>query len=177
MAEKKSNAINKTARRANHLGFSEIMSSQRIKNISVFTNPKSAIYPLYPVPFRGAYHDRHETWGGNAVDAGSADSERRESVRQRRVVLTPRCWRQVGGSSPADDGGKRAGRRGERVISCKATAQGMSDCLRCPVCSCAQPTTPLRTRSRVQRASGIPCSLAFRGNGFQNPGIGPRDRE
>src|SRR3984957_17193184 len=27
--------------------------------------------------------------------------------------------------------------RGERDISCKAIAQGMSDCLRCPVCSCA----------------------------------------
>ena len=33
--------------------------------------------------------------GRAAVDAGSADSERRESVRQRRVVLTPRCWRQA----------------------------------------------------------------------------------
>src|SRR6266404_4508520 len=27
--------------------------------------------------------------------------------------------------------------RGERAISRKAIAQGMSDCLRCPVCSCA----------------------------------------
>src|SRR5258708_37725206 len=33
--------------------------------------------------------------GRVAVDAGSADSERRESVRRRRVVLTPRCWRQI----------------------------------------------------------------------------------
>ena len=64
MTKKKSNAINKTARRANHFGFSEIVSSPRIKNISVFTNPKSTIYPIHPVPFRGAYHDRHETWGG-----------------------------------------------------------------------------------------------------------------
>ena len=38
--------------------------------------------------------------GRVAVDAGSADSERHESVRQRRVVLTPRCWRQcTGGNS------------------------------------------------------------------------------
>ena len=34
-------------------------------------------------------------------------------------------------------GGKRAVLRGEHVISRKATAQGMSDVLRCPVCSCA----------------------------------------
>src|SRR5258708_21436008 len=32
--------------------------------------------------------------GRVAVDAGSADSERHESVRQRRVGLTSRCWRQ-----------------------------------------------------------------------------------
>ena len=36
--------------------------------------------------------------GRVAVDAGSADSERHESVRRSRVVLTPRCWRQVRGS-------------------------------------------------------------------------------
>src|SRR2546423_14859337 len=56
------------------------------------------------------------------MDAGSADSERHESVRQRRVVLTPRCsrrrWQQY------------MAHRGERVISRKAIAQGMSDVLR-----------------------------------------------
>ena len=31
--------------------------------------------------------------GWDAVDAGSADNERCESVRRRRVVLTPRCGR------------------------------------------------------------------------------------
>ena len=35
--------------------------------------------------------------GRGAVDAGSADNERRESVRQRRVVLTPLSWRQFPG--------------------------------------------------------------------------------
>src|SRR5438445_319302 len=35
------------------------------------------------------------------------------------------------------DGGKKADHRGEHDISRKAIAQGMSDCLRCPVCSCA----------------------------------------
>jgi hypothetical protein len=75
------------------------------------------------------------------------------------VVLTPRCWRQVGGSSPVDDGGKKADHRGEHAISRKATAQGMSDCLRCPVCSCAHFLCTLRMRPRVQRASGIPCAL------------------
>src|SRR5882757_7860430 len=67
--------------------------------------------------------------GRGAVDAGSADNERHESVRQRRVVLTPRCWRRRWQQYMAH--------RGEHVISRKAIAQGMSDVLRCPVCSCA----------------------------------------
>ena len=77
--------------------------------------------------------------GRVAVDAGSADNERHESVRQRRVVLTPVSWRQVAQSDfLRSDGGNRASaHRGERVISRKAIAQGMSDVLRCPVCSCA----------------------------------------
>src|ERR1700709_1288318 len=60
---------------------------------------------------------------------------------------------------PGRDGGKRAFLRGDRVISRKAIAQGMSDVLRCPVCSCAHFLCTLHTRPRVQRASGIPCAL------------------
>src|SRR5438477_734873 len=37
----------------------------------------------------------------------------------------------------ASDGGKKPAHRGEHEVSRKAIAQGMSDCLRCPVCSCA----------------------------------------
>src|SRR5205809_7080592 len=32
---------------------------------------------------------------------------------------------------------KKPAHRGEHEVSRKAIAQGMSDCLRCPVCSCA----------------------------------------
>src|SRR5437764_10671282 len=51
-----------------------------------------------------------------------AENERCWSVRQRRVVLTPRCWRRRWQQYMAH--------RGERVISRKAIAQGMSDVLR-----------------------------------------------
>ena len=68
--------------------------------------------------------------GRVAVDAGSADNERRESVRQRRVVLTPRCWRQVARKYPRGDGGKKAGHREEREVTAKTIAQGRPDCLR-----------------------------------------------
>ena len=57
---------------------------------------------------------------------------------------------------------QKAVHRGERVISRKAIAQGMSDVLRCPVCSCAHFSLPMRMRPRVQRASGIPCALWIR---------------
>src|SRR6478736_2915389 len=59
-----------------------------------------------------------------------------------------RCWCQVDGDVFGPTGRdhvndssttvtRRIRRRGERDISRKAIAQGMSDCLRCPVCSCA----------------------------------------
>jgi hypothetical protein len=70
--------------------------------------------------------------GRDVVDAKAATDERGCRVRQKRVVLTPRCWRQVCEKQTLlrDDGGKKAGRRGERAISRKTIAQGMSDRLR-----------------------------------------------
>src|SRR6201746_1442473 len=70
--------------------------------------------------------------GRVAVDAGSADNERHESVRQRRVVLTSRCWRQCTWRQQLSGryGGKRAVLRGEHAISRKAIAQGRPDALR-----------------------------------------------
>src|SRR5882757_3111005 len=67
--------------------------------------------------------------------------------------------------------------REERDISRKAIAQGMSDVLRCPVCSCAFSFTHLHTRPRVQRASGIPCSLIIlRDNETQTSGASRREK-
>ena len=55
------------------------------------------------------------------------------------MVPTSQCWRQCSWVLDISGryGGKRAVLRGERAISRKAIAQGMSDVLRCPVCSCA----------------------------------------
>src|ERR1700675_5106672 len=66
----------------------------------------------------------------DAVDAKAATDERGGCVRRNRVVLTPRCWRQVSWIYPRGDGGKQAGHRGERAISCKTIAQGRPDALR-----------------------------------------------
>jgi hypothetical protein len=50
-------------------------------------------------------------------------------------------WRRDAGAKlaelSADDGDNKPAHRGEHEVSRKAIAQGMSDCLRCPVCSCA----------------------------------------
>jgi len=105
-----------------------------------------------------------ERWPG-------AQDERRLSVRQNRVVLTPRCWRQVCGFNLQMTVTNKPDRRGERCISRKAITQGMPDASAEPVCSCAHPLPPLRTRPRVQRASGIPCALRFsRANYMQDSG-------
>jgi hypothetical protein len=52
---------------------------------------------------------------------------------RRRVVPTG-CEHVANSSTTVT---RRIRRRGEQGISRKAIAQGMSDCLRCPVCSCA----------------------------------------
>jgi hypothetical protein len=114
------------------------VSSPKIKNISLYQKDKSGLRIRPSHPTRGADHDRHD----RAVGCGGrdgADNERRWSVRQRRVVPTSRCWRQRTWRQPLPgrNGGKRAVLRGELVISRKAIAQGMSDVLRCPVCSWA----------------------------------------
>jgi hypothetical protein len=89
--------------------------------------------------------------------------------RRSRVVLTPRCWRQVcddgdaGPSGPArlaGDGGKKArspGRARRKPLK-PLRREGRSASAE-PVCSCALCYCILRTRPRVQRAPGFPCTL------------------
>src|SRR6266567_1987292 len=60
----------------------------RIENISVFTNPETPYITCIPFLSEGRIMIATNV-GWVAVDAGSAENERRESVRQRRVVLTP----------------------------------------------------------------------------------------
>ena len=79
------------------------------------TRPKSAIYRFRPVPVRGAFRDRHKR-GMGCGGRGCAFDERCGCVRRSRVVLTPRCWRQVGGSNSAGDGDNEPGPTGESTI-------------------------------------------------------------
>jgi hypothetical protein len=86
--------------------------------------------------------------------------------RRSRVVLAPRCWRQVRERRfprLASDGGKRAGHQGELEISRNTIAQGRPDASAEPVCSCALSFCFLHTGPRVQRAPGLPCALFIYG--------------
>jgi hypothetical protein len=67
--------INKTARRANHFGLTEIVSSEKsnaIENISLYPKQEPGYMNCHPVPLRGASAIVTNE-GRVAVDAGSAD--------------------------------------------------------------------------------------------------------
>src|SRR5947199_1052692 len=50
-------------RRANQFGFTEIVSRGRIKNIPLNNSVNQNYNSARLAPARGAYHDRHDTWG------------------------------------------------------------------------------------------------------------------
>jgi hypothetical protein len=107
------------------------MSSPFAKNILLPISANQNYKRPVSSPRRGVGH-RHQTLGWDCGGRGSvgrrlAPGRSAVRVRRSRVVLTPRHWRQVGGY-PAGDGGNQAAHRGERVISRKAIAQGMSVC-------------------------------------------------
>ena len=63
------------ARRANHFRFTEIVSSPKIKNISLYPKGKSVAHLGHPVPLRGALAIVTNE-GRVAVDAEVATDER-----------------------------------------------------------------------------------------------------
>jgi hypothetical protein len=71
------------------------VSSPAAENILLFRieNPCMAAHPARS---RGAFRDRHERWVGCDGRLGAVD-ERGQGVRQKRVVLVPRCWDQARG--------------------------------------------------------------------------------
>ena len=94
--------------------------------------------------------ERDQQGGINSV-SGLQNAQTSGAGAYGKIVWTRRLcgWRQVCGRHVGPTGRGRAGfpqateatkariLRGEREISRKAIAQGMSDVLRCPVCSCA----------------------------------------
>ena len=86
-----------------------LVSSPSGKNISLRRLLDTALLiPAIPRFSRGALRGRHERWVRDAMDARLREDEARRCGRRSRVVLTPRRWRQIGGSISTDDGGKKA---------------------------------------------------------------------
>ena len=118
------------------VGMPENLSSPPRKNISLNPQAKSVASLGLSHPMRGAIAIvTNVRW--DAVDAMTSArklcaDERCQRVRRSRVVLTPRCWRQVPGKLTllGSDGGKRAVHRGDHEVSRKAIAQGRPDALR-----------------------------------------------
>src|SRR3977135_1382356 len=111
----------KLTRRANQFRFTESGVKPRNQKYFAFPEMRNRVYLSPSRPTQKGVGRRHDE-GRVAVDAEAATDARGQSVRQRRVVLTPRCWRRRWQQYMAH--------RGERVISRKAIAQGMSDVLR-----------------------------------------------
>ena len=83
-------AVNPAASRC---WLSEICVKPRNKKYFAFPEVRLGIYVIPSRPEGRSRSSR--TRGGDRGGRGSALDERRGSVRQRRVVLTPRCWRQA----------------------------------------------------------------------------------
>ena len=107
------------------------MSSPKIKNIPLPISANQNYKPTRLIPEEGRWPSSPNVGVGlrwtRAASGVFCAGRSAVRVRRSRVVLTPRHWRQVGGY-PAGDGGNQAAHRGERVISRKAIAQGMSVC-------------------------------------------------
>ena len=103
------------------------MSSPRTRNISVYQNPKSGVWFAHLTRQEGRSRSPR-THGWDAMDA--------ECARRTRTMRTAKS---CGPDAPslASTVAKVHGSPGRSRISRKAIAQGMSDALRCPVCSCA----------------------------------------
>ena len=89
---------------------------------SLLTQINSELAPSRPLQGRIAIVTNA---GRDAMDADGAADERHCGGRRSRVVLTPRCWRQVGGSISADDGDNKPITEESAKETVKTIARGM----------------------------------------------------
>ena len=152
------------------------------KSLLIFGNrvkPRNQKYSAFHVgqitgiSFANPAHTRGVSRSSRCVGLGC---DGRGRVR-RFLCRTKRCPRTAKSCGPgaamlassswnyfAGDGGKKPAHRGEHEVSRKAIAQGMSDCLRCPVCSCAPFFALLGTRDRGCSAHpAFPAPSVWRG--------------
>jgi hypothetical protein len=120
-----------------------------------------------------------ECGGRLGVGAVFAPDENALGGRSSRVVLAPRCWRQVLEKLTLlrDDGGKKARSPGRaRSKPLKPLRRGCRNASAHLYARVRQMRNFWHTRPRVQRAPDIPCALIFSGGQWfgQHPGASRR---
>jgi hypothetical protein len=92
-------------------------------------------------PARGAFRDRHDALGWGCDGRFGVRRFLRRTKTSRRTAKSCGPGAAMLASSlrsyPQVTVANKPAHRGEHEVSRKAIAQGMSECLRCPVCSCA----------------------------------------
>jgi hypothetical protein len=107
------------------------MSSPISENFPLNPSGKSFVKQAPSSPARGALAIVTNV-GAGCGGRGSTSDQRACSVRRSRVVLTPRCWRQIAQvHSCAETVARKPFTGGEHEVSRKATAQGRPECFRC----------------------------------------------
>ena len=126
-------------------GKSILIFRNRVKpqNQKYFAFPEKQISAVFghPGPTEGRFAIVTERWAGLRWTLWRQAWFRagRNAEAYGEVVWS---WRRdagakLCGSFPQGDGGNKPAHRGEHEVSRKAIAQGMSECFRSPVCSCA----------------------------------------
>src|SRR5216110_2145160 len=120
------------------------MSSPEMKNILLHNSGNQNYNCTRLAPTRGAYHDRHDTWGAGCGGRFCSGAQARTNERKRTAKSCGPGAATLASSLRSDlqvTVEKEPAHRGEHEVSRKTIAQGMSECFRCPVCSCAPKCT------------------------------------
>src|SRR5438034_11213237 len=96
--------VTNSTRQANHFRFAEIVSSPEIKNISLHNSGNQKYNLSRLAPTRGAYHDRHDTWGAGCDGRFGVRRERSRRTKTPRrtakscgpdAAMLVLSWREV----------------------------------------------------------------------------------
>jgi hypothetical protein len=99
-----------------------LLSSPAHKNISLYPSGKSSLQArAIPCPHEGRIATVTDVGRGRRWTRMRRQTSGATSGRRSRVVLAPRCWRQLGddASHHAGDGGKKADQQGEHEAAVK----------------------------------------------------------
>jgi hypothetical protein len=150
--------------------------SLRPKIIRLFRSANQVYVPLHPALMKRGASRSSRNVGAGCDGRIVAFDEAHGSGRQRRVVLSPRCWGQAGGDVRQRRRQSKPGLRGEPAISRKPIAQGMPDRFGVPVVTNSYAFYPcIRGRGCAERPA-FPVPSVFGGRMIeQNSGVRRRE--